>query len=104
MMVVAINMILKILIKKLSAKEMHSTYTKFHLSMGFKLVFAMYINTGIIPLFVNFNVDQWFTSSGLSVDIFYNTLSIAFFTPLLYLCNTGHCYRVCMRNCEKLKG
>lgn len=78
-----INIILERIIKLLSAREMYATYTGYNLTVSMKLMFAMFANTALIPLFVNFNTDDWFTRSGLVLDVFYNTLSVSFLSPLI---------------------
>lgn len=85
--VVFINVVLGRIIRILSAYEQHETYSKYHISVASKLTIATFINTGIVPLLVNFGKDNWFDRGGLSVDIFYNMLSISFLGPLFYLLN-----------------
>ena len=104
LVVVAINVFLGRIVRILSAKEYHSTYTKYHLSVSFKLVLAMFVNTGLIPLFVNLGKENWFNSSGLIVDIFYNTLSVAFISPLMYLINPNVAIKKIKQWVERAKG
>ena len=89
-LVVVMNMVLSRVVRFLTTKEKHATYTKYHLSISFKLVAAMFSNTVLIPLAVNPDRGAWFTSSGLVVDTFYNAISVAFLTPLFYLFNVGY--------------
>lgn len=79
----AVNLILEYSIIWLSSKERHETITSFNLTVGIKIAFAMFFNTGWIPFFVNYSTKDWFTSSGLCVDVFYNLLSVCFLSPLL---------------------
>jgi hypothetical protein len=72
----AINLALSKFIRLLTSIEKNTSHTRHHLSVMVKLVIAMYINTAIIPLIVNWNVDKWFSSSGLISDVFFNTLSV----------------------------
>lgn len=85
--VVVINVTLGRVIRILSAYEKHETYSKYHLSVAVKLTTALFINTGIIPLFVNYGRKNWFDNGGLMVDIFYNTITISFISPFVYLFN-----------------
>jgi hypothetical protein len=85
--VVAINVALGRVVRILSAYEKHETYSKYHLSVAVKLTSALFINTGIIPLFVNFGRENWFKSGGLMDDIFWNTFTISFISPFVYLFN-----------------
>ena len=98
-LVVFINVVLGRIIRILSAYEKHETYTKYHLSVAVKLTIALFVNTGIVPLFVNFGRKRWFDQGGLMVDIFYNTLSVCFVSPFFYLFNPVHLIkklRVCI--------
>ena len=90
-----VNVMLTISIKKLSAKEKHQTYTKFHLSTSFKLISALFVNTCIIPLLINLGRENWFENSGLVNDIFYNSLSQAFVNPTMYLFNISYFMKKC---------
>lgn len=69
-----------------------------------KLSLAMFINTGIIPLFVNFGRKQWFKSGGLMVDIFYNTVTVCFVSPLVYFLNPVYFLKKCKIWMEEKKG
>lgn len=71
-----INYSLGQIVRYLTNIERQTTYTKHDLSISVKLVFATFINTGLIPLAVNFTVKNWFTQTGLVVDIFFNTVSV----------------------------
>ena len=87
----------------LSSKEKHSSYTKYHLSVAFKLTSAMFVNTAMIPLFVNLGKENWFVSSGLVVDTFYNTLSVGFISPLFYIINPVHIIKWIRQKVEVFK-
>jgi hypothetical protein len=76
LLTITVNFLLGRIIRKFSTYENHMTYSAYHVSVAFKLSFSMFINVGIVPLFVNLSKEDWFTSSGLVVDILYNTLSI----------------------------
>jgi hypothetical protein len=83
--VVVVNTILFVIIRVLSAYEKHVTYTKYHLSVAFKLTIATLINVALLPIFTRLEQDQWFKSGGLATTIFYNTISVSFVSPLLQL-------------------
>jgi hypothetical protein len=74
-----------VIIRVLSAYEKHVTYTKYHLSVAFKLTISTLINVALLPIFTRLEQDQWFKSGGLATTIFYNTISVAFVSPLLQL-------------------
>ena len=102
--VVAINVILRWIIRRLSLKEKPATYTKYHLSVASKVTIAMFTNTALIPILVNFGKGNWFNNSGLVVDIFFNTLSVGFVSPFFYLFNIPHCIKRFRRCKERCKG
>ncbi len=99
-----INVMLTISIWKLSAKEKHITYTRFHLSTSFKLISALFVNTCIIPLLINLGRENWFENSGLVNDVFYNSLSQAFLNPTLYIINVNYFQKKCWQKFEEIKG
>ena len=88
----------------LSSFEKHETYSKYHLSVAVKLTIAMFINTGINPLFVNFGKNNWFDSGGLMVDIFYNTMTISFISPLSYIWDPVYLMKMLKMRREMKKG
>ena len=75
--VIVVNMLLAKIIRILSKFEQHETYSKYNISVAVKLTIAMFINTAIIPMFVNFRKENWFDRGGLMLDIFYNTFSVS---------------------------
>ena len=79
-----INVGLEFAIQELSKLEKHYTHTYFNFTVAIKLTLAMFINTGLIPYFVNIDTEDWFTRSGLVMDVFFNILSVWFLSPLLY--------------------
>lgn len=103
-LVIAINVALGKIIRLLSAYEKHETYSKYHLSVAIKLTIALFINSGIVPLFVNFGREDWFNSGGLMVDIFYITVSLCFVSPFAYLFNPVHMIKGCRKKNEARKG
>ena len=91
--VIFINALLAKIIRVLSAYEQHETYSKYNVSVAVKLTIATFINTAIIPMFVNIGKHKWFTRGGLMEDIFYNTFFVAIVSPLLYLFDFGNIVR-----------
>lgn len=81
--VVLVNLLLHWLIRLLSSYEKHMTYTKFRLSVATKLMIATFVNSAILPLINNLEMESWFDDGGLVTTIFYNVISISFVTPLL---------------------
>jgi hypothetical protein len=102
--IVVVNIALRTVVRQLSIKEKHETYTAYNLSVAFKLTFARFINTSIVPVVVNLTADTWFVDGGLISDFFYIMLSIAFLDPLLYTIDTGYFFRLLRRCIEKKKG
>lgn len=80
--VVAVNKFLLIIITKFSAKERHLTQSAYNLSVAFKLTCARFFNSAIIPIFVNYYYEEWFTSGGLVQDVSNLIIAIAVADPL----------------------
>jgi hypothetical protein len=99
-----INFTLGQAVRILTNIENHTSYTRYHLSVMVKLVLAMFINTALIPLALNYSSSEWFTSSGLVGDIFFNTLSTCFFGPLMYIFTPMELYKSYLRWKENKKG
>ena len=98
-----VNKILAKIIRVLTAYEHHETHSKYNVSVAVKLVVATFINTAIIPMFVNFGKDKWFIRGGLMDDIFANTFSVAIINPILYLCDYEYIFkRIRMYRQERL--
>ena len=76
---------LRTVVRYLSIKERHETYTAYNLSVAFKLAIVRFVNTAIVPVVVNYSSERWFTDGGLVSDIFSIMISISFTDPLLYL-------------------
>ena len=102
--VVIINIALRTVVRQLSIKEKHETYTAYNISVAFKLTIARFVNTSIVPIVVNYMVDRWFKEGGLSTDIFYIMISISFLDPILYVVDVGYFLRLCRRRSERNKG
>ena len=81
--IVVINILLTTVVRQLSIKEKHETYTAYNLSVAFKLTYARFINSSIVPIVVHMPDKKWFANGGLVPDMFYILLSLAFLDPLL---------------------
>jgi len=64
----------------------------------------MLVNTIVIPIFINFGRTNWFQSAGLVNDVFYNSLSIAFLNPTVYLIGPTYILKLCRQRIEIMKG
>lgn len=84
--------------------EKHETYTAYNLSVAFKLTFARFINTSIVPIVINVATNRWFVDGGLVSDIFYIMLSISFLDPILYALDPFFVLRMLKRFCARRKG
>ena len=85
-----INILLDIVIRRLSSFEKHRSYTNYHLSVAIKLMTSTFINSALLPFFNNIEKEDWFTNNGLAMTIFYNTISVSFVSTLLYFFNFGY--------------
>lgn len=99
-----VNNALRTVVRQLSIKEQHETYTAYNLSVAFKLTLARFVNTSIVPIIVNVATNRWFVDGGLVSDFFYIMLSISFLDPILYYFDTSHYLRLLKRCVEKKKG
>jgi magnesium-transporting ATPase (P-type) len=102
--VIFTNACLAIIIRKLTQKENHETYTKYHLSVSIKVSIALLLNTAVIPLLVNFGRESWYNSSGLANDIFYQSISFVMVTPTLQIFNISYFMNLCKQRYQKGKG
>ncbi|OMJ68561.1 hypothetical protein SteCoe_33950 [Stentor coeruleus] len=86
LLVISINIFLSISIRIYSKEEMHHTWSTYNLSVSKKLVIALFLNTGIIPLVISYNyITDWFNTGGLANNIFWIQVANAIINPLLYL-------------------
>lgn len=90
LIIVVINILLTKVIRISSAYEKHETYSKYNISVAFKLWISTFVNTGIIPLLINKSKEDWFKVGGLMTIIFNNMLCISIVTPILYVLNPGY--------------
>ena len=83
----SINFVLRIIMRMLTLREKHRTYTDYDASVWFKLFVAMFLNTAIIPLWVNSSRSDWFSDGGLVVEIYLNVIIVSFANPFFYYYN-----------------
>lgn len=102
--IIIVNTMLKTIVRTLSIKEKHETYTEYNLSVAFKLTFCRFINTAIVPMIVNINIDTWFSNGGLISDIFSIMISISFVEPIMYIFDVGALIRELKRKFYKGQG
>ena len=80
--IIAVNQSLRTVVRTLSIKEKHETYTAYNLSVAFKLTFVRFINTAIVPCIVNISSDRWFVKGGLVEDFSSIMISMSFIQPI----------------------
>lgn len=100
----AINIFLARIIRKFSAHEKHKTYSKYNLSVAFKLTISLFFNTGIIPLLANVSINNWFDQAGLVNDVMVKTICVGFLSPLFYAMSPTSCLNWCRMKTQKAKG
>lgn len=83
--IIITNFSLRSIVRTLSIKEKHETYTAYNLSVAFKLAIARFINTAIVPTVVNNVHTRWFGDGGLVNDYFSIMISVSFIDPILYV-------------------
>jgi len=102
--IVGVNQSLRTVVRTLSIKEKHETYTAYNLSVAFKLTFVRFINTAIVPCIVNISSDRWFVKGGLVNDAFSIMTSISFTEPITYVFDVGAIIRQLKRKMYKNQG
>ena len=55
--IILINIILKSVVRYLTSKERHETYTAYNLSVALKLMIARFVNTAIVPVIINIRLE-----------------------------------------------
>jgi hypothetical protein len=78
-----------LIVRNLSIKENHETYTAYNLSVAFKLGFVRFINTAIVPTVINWNHARWFPDGGLVNDYFSIMITVSLTDPILYVVDFG---------------
>lgn len=102
--IIIINMLLRVVVRRFSLFEKHETYSNHNLSVAMKLTMARFINTAIVPILVDRGFDRWTAQGGLVSDIFYLLLSIAFVDPLVYWINIPSISKKIKQRSERSKG
>ena len=87
---IIVNSVLNWLIRLLSSFEKHMTYTRYHLSVAFKLMTATFINIALLPFIINLDKEDWFKNGGLVTTIFFNVISVSFVSPILEFFNFSY--------------
>lgn len=87
--IIIVNTSLRTIVRTLSIKESHETYTEYNLSVAFKLTFCRFVNTAIVPVIVNLTSDRWFVDGGLVTDIFSIMISVSFIDPVMCILDVG---------------
>jgi len=80
-LVVIINMVLAITIRRFSLLELHKTYTNYDSSVFVKLAISMFINTAIIPILVHWG--NWYDSAGLTQEVYNILIANAVIPPVV---------------------
>ena len=88
--IVVTNISLRSIVRILSIKERHETYTAYNLSVAFKLAVVRFVNTAIVPTAVNAVHARWFPDGGLVSDYFSIMVGVSFTDPVLYVLDFGY--------------
>ena len=101
--IIMINFILARSTRFSTSFERPHSVTAYNISVALKLTFAMFFNTAVIALIVNFDWRKdWFVPGGLATDATYILISNAIVSPLLYFFSPMVClHRMRMRKVEK---
>jgi hypothetical protein len=102
--VIVINTAIGRIVRVLTTFEKYSSYTNHSASLWFKLISAMFVNTALIPLAVNFDKENWFSNKGLVTDVLFNTISISFFGPWMYIFSPVYILKYTYRKVQDWKG
>ncbi len=98
------NSQLRTVVRKLSIKEKHETYTAYNLSVAFKLTFVRFINSAIVPTIINITSDRWFMNGGLISDAFSIMITMSFKQPLKVVLDIGILIRNLKRKWHRGQG
>lgn len=60
-----VNYFILRVVRLLSFYEYNETLTDYNISVAFKLTYARFINTAIVPIIVNIDHNNWFMTGGL---------------------------------------
>ena len=97
-LIVLSNKVLSVLIRVLTAKEAHHSWTHFHQSVAHKLILLMALNsTGVLLAMNPFQDAQWFAPTGLVRDLLSLMLTEAIVGSLTYLFSPMHLAKLLRR-------
>ena len=85
----SVNTNLRKVIRDLTVKERHETYTAYNISVATKLTITRFFNSAIVPVLVNVYAGNWFKDGGLISDIFTLMISLSFIRPIKEGLNLG---------------
>lgn len=103
--IIMINFILGKSTRYFSSFERPHTVTAYNASVAIKLTLAMFVNTAVIALVVNYDWENdWFVAGGLINDATYILFSNAFVSPMIYLFSPTVClHKLRRRKVENAK-
>ncbi len=87
--IMLVNTNLRKVIRDLSIKEKHETYTAYNISVATKLTITRFFNSAIVPVLVNVYSGDWFQDGGLISDIFTLMVSLSLIRPIKEILNLG---------------
>jgi hypothetical protein len=87
--IMSVNTNLRKVIRDLTIKEKHETYTAYNISVAAKLTITRFFNSAIVPVAVNVYAGDWFKDGGLISDIFTLMISLSFIRPIKEGLNLG---------------
>jgi hypothetical protein len=101
--IIMINFILSRSTRVSTSYERPHSVTAYNISVAIKLMLAMFFNTAVIALIVNYDwYEDWFVPGGLATDATYILISNAIVSPLLYVFSPMVCiYKLRMKKVEK---
>ena len=85
----AVNTNLRNVIRTLTEREKHETYTAYNISVATKLTITRFCNSAIVPVLVNAYAGDWFNDDGLISDVFTLLISLSFTRPIKEALNLG---------------
>jgi hypothetical protein len=101
--IIIINFVLSRSTRISTSYERPHSMTAYNISVTIKLMLAMFFNTAVIALIVNYDwYEDWFVPGGLATDATYILISNAIISPLLYYYSPMVCiYKLRMKKVEK---
>lgn len=93
--ILTINQIIDALVRVLSIREKHHTWTNFYKAVSHKLVIGLSLNTAVILIIVNFHSkDDYFKPYGLVNDVFFLLIANSLLVPLVYIFHPVWIYKL----------